>query len=332
MAPVTSPGKHHFNIIILPAACHIFFIDFVLRSSSTQAEAINRLHVYFLGAAGFILFIVIAATVFIVYKFRSREGQPYQPKTLSRKWEIAMLGVPLALVVVFFFLMLRTMQQVAPPVAGNTPDVIITGHQYWWEAQYPAQQVTTANEIHLPVGRKLLLKLVSADVIHDWWVPQFGNKMDLISGRDNFLWLQITAPGKYRGACSEFCGAQHAGMFINVIAEPEDKFDDWIKAHQQLPAAAANPLVQKGAQLFQLKTCGSCHAISGTAARGRAGPDLTHLASRQTLLTGLLQNNKESLSQWLQHPQQIKPGANMPKFFLDKPSLDALVAYLASLK
>lgn len=311
---------------------YINLLDFVLRSSSLQAKEINRLHIYFYEAAGIILLVVIATTIFMLKKFKQKNGEVQETKTLSARWEIPMIGIPLVLVVFFFYMSLRTMQHVLPSAEGKQPDVVITGHQFWWEAQYPANGVVTANEIHLPVGKTILLKLNSADVIHDWWVPQFGNKMDLINGRDNYLWVNITAPGIYKGACSEFCGAQHAGMFIQVIAQNEDDYNKWLAHFKQSAVPVNNELIQKGAQIFQMQTCGNCHGIKGTNARGRAGPDLTHLASRSTLLTGLLINNRYNLKQWIQDPQKIKPGANMPNFFLDKSSMEALVTYLSSLQ
>ncbi|WP_018614330.1 cytochrome c oxidase subunit II [Segetibacter koreensis] len=311
---------------------HFYLLDYVFDSSSTQAEDINRLHVYFLFAAAFILFVVIGCTVLVLLKFRHRQGVDYQPKSLSQKWEILTIGVPMLLVIVFFVLTLKTMHRVLPEVNGRKPDVVITGHQFWWEANYPAQKVITANEIHLPAGRTILLKLLSADVIHDWWVPDFGNKMDLVSGKENYLWLNIKKPGVYHGACSEFCGAQHAGMQLTVIAEGEDDYEKWLTSHASLPAVITDTIAQIGEKLFTEKTCGNCHNISGTSNRGRDGPDLTHLASRKTLLTGLIENNKDNLGKWILKPQEIKPGAKMPDFKMDKQSADEIVAYLSSLK
>lgn len=307
-------------------------LDSIFQSASTQAEDINNLHLYFLYAAGFILFTVIVCTVLVLYKFRYKEGKPYEAKSLSQKWEILTIGIPTVLVVLFFILTVRTMHRVLPAVNGRNPDVVITGHQFWWEANYPAQKVTTANEIHLPAGRTILLKLLSADVIHDWWIPEFGNKMDLVSGKENYLWLNIKKPGVYKGTCSEFCGAQHANMRLIVIAEGEDDYERWLKSHAVIPAPFTDTAAQIGQKLFAEKTCGNCHTISGTTANGRDGPDLTHLASRKTLLTGLLENNKDNLGKWIQKPQEIKPGAKMPNFLLNKQSTEEIVAYLSSLK
>lgn len=310
----------------------MYLLQSVLQSYSKEANEINRLHVYFYWAAGFILLAVTVSTVLVLYKFRHKPGKPFEPKQLSSKWEIPMLGVPLALVIVFFFMMLKTMRDVLPAAEGKNADVVITGHQFWWEANYPAQNVTTANEIHLPAGRPILLKLLSADVIHDWWVPSFGNKMDLVSGKENYLWLNIKEPGEYKGICSEFCGAQHANMHINVIAQNEQDYNGWLQQHAQNAAATNDALAQAGARIFMDRTCGNCHRVKGTAAVGGSAPDLTHLASRKTLLTGVMENNQENLKKWIENPQEIKPGAKMPKFALDKPSLDALTTYLTSLK
>jgi cytochrome c oxidase subunit 2 len=307
-------------------------LDSIFRSYSIEAENINRLHTYFLYAATFILLTVIVSTILVLYKFRQRQGAAFQPKTLSRKWEVPMIGIPMLLVIVFFIMTIKTMHTVLPSADGKKPDLVVTGHQYWWEASYPSANVITANEIHLPAGRPVLLKLLSADVIHDWWIPEFGNKMDLVSGKENYLWLNIKKPGNYEGACSEFCGAQHVGMRLKVIAESEDDYQKWLSHEGTASKNATATEEQDGARLFTEKTCGSCHAIAGTTAMGRAGPDLTHLASRKTLLTGLIPNNKENLGKWILQPQKIKPGARMPEFRMDKQDADAIVAYLSSLK
>ena len=300
----------------------------VLQSSSQQAEEINRILNYFFIAAGFILLVVTVLTVYVLYKFRDHKQQePLKP--LSRKWEIAMIGIPGLLVAIFLYLNIKTINSVEPEHGNQTPDVIITAHQWWWEASYPSSNVSTANEIHLPAGKKILLKLLAADVIHDWWIPQFGNKMDMVPAQENFLWLNIKQPGEYYGICSEFCGAQHAHMRLKVIAQNEEDYKKWLMQHQQ---SAMSTSFTSGAQLFMNKTCGNCHRINGTEAKGTVGPDLTHLGSRQTLLAGLLENNIQNLESWIKDPQQIKPGAYMPGFHLDDTTVKSIAAYLNSLK
>ena len=299
----------------------------VLRSSSQQAEEINHVANYFYIAAGFILLTVAACTAYVLYQFREKKNS--KEKSLSRKWEIAMIGIPALLVAVFLYLNIKTINNVEANADGVAPEAIITAHQWWWEANYPSAHVTTANEIHLPAGKKILLELLASDVVHDWWIPQFGNKMDMVPAQKNYLWLNIKQPGIYYGICSEFCGAQHAHMRIKVIAQTEAGYNEWLKQHQQ---PAMNTSFTSGTQLFMTKTCGNCHRINGTPANGTIGPDLTHLASRQTLLAGLLENNLQNLENWIKHPQQIKPGANMPDFLLDDSTVKKIAVYLYSLK
>lgn len=301
----------------------------IFRSSSQQAEEINRLTNYFFIAAGFILLVVIVLTALVVYKFRDGKEASTDAPPLSKKWEIATIGVPTVLVLIFLYLNIKTIIRVEPAVNGRTPDIIITAHQWWWQANYPSTNAVAANEIHLPAGKKLLLKLLSADVIHDWWVPQLGNKMDMVPNHENYLWLTIKKPGVYYGTCSEFCGDQHAHMRIKVIAENEADYNNWMQAHAQ---PSSGDTLQTGAQLFVQITCGNCHRIKGTRADGNAGPDLTHLGSRQTLLAGLLENNQQNLEDWIRHPQQVKPGANMPDFHLNDTTVRDIAAYLHTLK
>ncbi len=306
----------------------------MLDPQSEQATHIYHLTNYFFIAAAFILLLVSVLTIVFLYKFKAKAGdkEPEQQKG-NKKLELLMVGVPLAMVVVFFFLMLNTMKKVLPPAGDDAiPEVIITGHQWWWEANYPQSGVVTANEIHLPAGRKILLRFLSADVIHDWWVPQLGNKMDLIPGRENHLWLTISKPGFYEGACSEFCGEEHAWMRIRVYAESETDYQAWLQKNKTAAAPPASALAQQGALLFETETCAGCHKIEGTKANGNEGPVLTHFASRKTMLTGLLQNNETNLNLWLDHPQKIKPGAYMPDFLLTEKSRKALVAYLLTLR
>jgi cytochrome c oxidase subunit 2 len=224
------------------------------------------------------------------------------------------------------------MEAVLPDRRNKRPDVIITGRQWFWQADYPGAGVRTANEIHLPVGIRLLLQLNSGDVIHDWWVPAFGGKMDMIPGTNNYLWVTIRDTGTYEGACSEFCGQEHAWMRIRVVAQSQHDFDRWLGEERTVGDSPGDTLARNGAALFTGATCGSCHRVKGTAADGVAGPDLTHFGSRSTMLAGMLANNPENLALWLTDPQRVKPGAHMPRFILAKDSIKALTAYLEDLK
>jgi cytochrome c oxidase subunit 2 len=212
----------------------------------------------------------------------------------------------------------------------------VTGRQWWWQIEYqhddPAHSATTANEIHVPVGRTVHLELTSADVIHSFWVPSIHGKKDLIPARINRTWIRIDEPGEYLGQCAEFCGLEHARMAIKVIAEPPSAFEAWL-AHQREPARApASDQARRGLQVFTGSPCVLCHAIAGTTAGGRLGPDLTHLGSRSTLAAGVLPNSIGNLAGWLLDPQRVKPGVHMPATALAAPDLHALLAYLEGLQ
>jgi cytochrome c oxidase subunit 2 len=212
----------------------------------------------------------------------------------------------------------------------------LTGHQWWWEASYdnadPSKVFTTANEIHIPVGRAIKLELSSQDVIHSFWVPSLHGKRDLIPGHDTTLWIEADRPGVYRGFCAEFCGHQHAHMGLLVIADPPDRYDTWYAAQLQPPPPPASPLQQRGRQMVESAPCAVCHTIQGSQATGRLGPDLTHLASRRTIAAATLPNTRENLIGWIRDPQTPKPGCQMPACSLSAADLEAVQAYLESLR
>jgi cytochrome c oxidase subunit 2 len=214
--------------------------------------------------------------------------------------------------------------------------VEVTGHQWWWEIEYwdpvPAQRARTANELHVPVGEPVLVKLRSFDVIHSLWVPPLHGKKDLVPGHPTSLWIQADAAGTYAGQCAEFCGYQHAHMRLHVIAEPRPAFEAWLARQRQPAPAPADDAARRGRDVFVNGPCAMCHAIGGTQAGGRVGPDLTHLASRATLASGTLPNTPGHLAGWIMDPQRIKPGTRMPAGALDGGDLQALLAYLVTLR
>lgn len=230
---------------------------------------------------------------------------------------------------------LMVLGQVMHPPRPAVLTLQITAHQWWWEARYldPAggQAFTTANEIHVPVGQPVRIELTSPDVIHSFWVPRLGGKMDVIPGVRNVTWIQADRPGVYRGECGEYCGLQHARMAFFVIADAADDYARW-RAGQLVPAvlpAVGEPT--RGERLF-LSRCAACHTIAGTPAGGLAGPDLSHLATRTTLAAGLIPNDPAHLIAWIRNPQAIKPGVLMPRVPMTEADRDALVVYLRSLK
>jgi cytochrome c oxidase subunit 2 len=222
-----------------------------------------------------------------------------------------------------------------PPVPGALT-VKVTGRQYWWEVEYldaePQRQFETANELRIPVGRRVLVRLATDDVIHSFWVPGLGGKMDLVPGRTNVTFIAASRPGVWRGQCAEFCGVQHAKMAFVVVAEPPDRWEAWA-ARQRMPAAAPrDSLALADREAFVATGCALCHAVRGTPARGELGPDLTHLASRLTLAAGTLPNTPGHRYGWIANPQAIKPGNKMPAVPLSPQQLDAIVRYLGTLR
>jgi cytochrome c oxidase subunit II len=212
----------------------------------------------------------------------------------------------------------------------------VRAYQWWWEVSYidkaPARNLTTANEIHVPVGRPVSIELAAADVIHSFWVPNLAGKQDLIPGRDNRIAFTAASPGLYRGQCAEFCGLQHAHMSLFVVADPPDQFEAWRNAQLGHAADPVTDEQRTGRQIVVGKACASCHTVRGTSAAGVLGPDLTHVASRGYIAAGLLPTTRGSIAAWVADPQTIKPGNNMPMVPLTGDELRAVSAYLASLK
>jgi cytochrome c oxidase subunit II len=212
----------------------------------------------------------------------------------------------------------------------------ITGHQWWWEVLYedpkPSQTFTTANEIHIPTGAPVVLKLDSSDVIHSFWVPNLAGKLDLIPGRTNELRIQADKPGIYRGQCGEFCGWQHAHMSILVVAHTSDDFEAWRAAQVSPAKPPENAQRRRGQEIFLKSPCVMCHRIRGTPAGGQVAPDLTHVGSRRTIAAGTLPNTRGNLAAWIIDPQGIKPGAHMPLIKLEPDEIQPLSAYLEGLK
>ena len=229
----------------------------------------------------------------------------------------------------------RMTDAMAGAVAPDALRIEVEGRQWWWEVRYPGSgggPVIAANEIHIPVGTAIELSLTSPDVIHSLWVPSLGGKVDMVPGHVNRLSLRADRPGVYRGQCAEYCGAQHAQMALIVVAETPEAFAAWLRA-EAAPARAPAPDAAQGLDAFMANGCGGCHVIRGTAALGRLGPDLTHLASRRTLAAGMLANDARTLRAWIAAGSVLKPGNRMPSYaHLDGATLDAMATYLASLR
>lgn len=309
----------------------------VFQPASPQAESIRHLFFIVLILSGLIFASVCGLIAIAAYRFRARESRSPEQGFGDRRVEIAWTVGP-ALVVFWLAIaaakLVLTINEIPrhQPAAESAVDLVVVGHQWWWEARYPKSGAVAANEIHIPVGTKLHVGVESADVVHSFWVPQLARKIDMIPGRRNHLWLEANEAGRYAGACAEFCGAQHAWMRLEVVADPPDVFAAWEQAQVAKARAPATPKAQAGEKLFLAQTCADCHAIAGTSAEGSAAPDLTHLASRRLLGGGVIENTPENLKKWLRDPASIKPGSKMPDFRLSNAQVEQLTAYLGGLR
>jgi cytochrome c oxidase subunit 2 len=309
----------------------------VHRPNGAHAELIGRLGdaMYLTSSVVFVL--VVAALLAATLRRRAGEG-PHHPAR-ERRMRTAVLAATSATVAVLLLFSVANFaigRQLTAAPGGEALQIRVTGRQWWWEVEYrdsiASNWATTANEIHVPVGRPVVVELRSADVIHGFWIPNLGVKRDLIPGETTSIWFQADAPGVYRGQCAEFCGHQHAKMALLVVAEPADSFAGWLARQRDSASTPADSLARRGQEVFLASSCVMCHAIQGTPAGSRVGPNLTHLAGRGTLAAGTLPNTRGNLAGWILDPQRIKPGVRMPPNEIAPDDLHALLAYLEGLK
>jgi cytochrome c oxidase subunit II len=275
--------------------------------------------------------VVLALITWILLRYRQRPGEALPAQTrghsmLEIAWTIAPALVLLVIAVPTIQIVFRTQA----PVSPKALEIDVIGKQWWWEYRYPKLGVVTANELHVPAGRPVVLKLVGWDVIHSFWVPQIAAKRDVIPGRRDQITFTADTPGTYWGQCAEFCGTSHANMLLRVMVDPPEQFDRWVQAQLAVPGEPTGPAAD-GKALYATRACVGCHTIQGVSA-GVLGPDLTHFGSRTTLAAGLLPNGPPTLTAWLKDPQAVKPGAKMPNLGLTDDEARALATYLLSLK
>ncbi|HYX81876.1 MAG TPA: cytochrome c oxidase subunit II [Gemmatimonadales bacterium] len=297
-----------------------------------SAELLGLFHTVFWWAL--IVFVVVEALLLIaIVRFRARAGaatpKPVHGHTVL---EIGWTIVP-ALILVFIAVpTMRTIFLSYHAPAEGALRVEVIGHQWWWEYRYPTLGISTANELHVPVGTPIRVELTSADVIHSFWVPRLGGKRDLIQGRTNQIVFRADSAGEYRGQCAEFCGASHANMRLRVIVQTDSVFQRWVDRQRTQPVTPAKGSVEEtGQQIFRRSPCIGCHTITGVA-QGKVGPDLTHVGGRGTIAGALFPNSTEMLHRWIMNAPSLKPGVLMPPQNLRGSDLDALIAYLQSLK
>jgi cytochrome c oxidase subunit 2 len=310
-----------------------------LAPASTSAHQIFDLSIFVVAITGGIFLAVGGLIAVALYRFRARKTDPMtEPAQIygSTQIELAWTVIPILIVVVLFLTTARIIFAIQDAQKPKTAlDVTVIGHQFWWEFRYPKYGVVTANELHIPVSsdsapEAIFLKLTSADVNHSFWIPQLAGKTDLIANHVNTMWMDPRKTGLYLGQCAQFCGAQHAMMLLRVYVDTPEQFDAWINSQEQ--PAQQDPAVEAGRKVFERQACMNCHTVSGTAATGRFGPDLTHLMSRATLASGAMDNIPANLRQWIKSPDTFKRGALMPAMQLNDVQLDQVTAYLETLK
>jgi cytochrome c oxidase subunit 2 len=315
----------------------------VLDPAGPQAAALYHLWNVMLVACAVVFALTMVALVIALWRApRATEKTtpeldppPKKESALRRSvgYGIAGSSVLLFALLLASFFADRTLS--ALPLEGAI-HIDLVGHQFWWEARYephdPALTFSTANELHVPVGRPVLVRLRASDVIHSFWVPSLAGKKDLIPGRESIIAFRADQPGVFRGQCAEFCGYQHAHMALFVVADTPADYDHWLAAQRQPAPAPVTAQQRRGLELVERTSCALCHAIEGTRAQGRRAPDLTHLASRAWLGAGTLPNTPEARAEWIAHPQKYKPGVNMPALDAAPEDRAAISAYLGSLR
>lgn len=304
----------------------------IFAPASTPANSILHLAYFVLAITGSIFVVVGGLLTWALIRYRARGDDTSEPPQIygSTQVELAWTVVPILIVVVLFLTTARIIFAIQDaPKPKSALDVTVVGHQYWWEFRYPKLGIVTANELHVPVGSATYLHLLSADVIHSFWVPQLAGKTDVVPNHPNETWIEPQRAGLYLGQCAQFCGIEHAKMLLRVYVDTPEQFAAWVK-NQQEPGVQ-DPQVAAGRQVFETHACTNCHAIAGTAATGRFGPDLTHLASRDTIASGSVANTPDNLREWIKDPDHFKQGVLMPAMQLNDSEVDELVAYLDSL-
>lgn len=310
-------------------------ITSIFQPLATPADQVYSLSVLVLSICAGVFLIVGGLMLYAIVRFRGGgKDHATEPAQVygSNQIELAWTVIPILIVVVLTIATARITSAVQDhAIPKDALHVTVIGHQYWWEFQYPDLGIVTANELHVPVNSKdkprtTSLTLKTADVTHSFWVPELAGKTDLLPAQTNSMWFDPRQPGVYLGNCAEYCGTQHAKMQLRVVVDTAEDFEHWV-AHQQEPAAT-----EASAVPFLTSACIACHTVQGTAARGKLGPDLTHLMSRPQLAAYDLPNTPQNLRAWIENPEVFKSSSRMPAAHLPGQKLDGIAAYLSTLK
>lgn len=311
----------------------------IFEPAATPAHSIFGLSMLVFGITGAIFIVVAGLLLYVLIRYRSKStSNAQEPPQIygSNQIELSWTVIPILLVVMLFLATARVIYSTEhAPKPVDALDISVIGHQFWWEFRYPKLGFVTANELHVPVsGLKdslpTYLTMSSSDTDHSFWVPRLSGKTDVIPNKINVMWIDPESSGIYLGQCAEYCGTSHARMLLRVYADTPQEFSAWIE-NQRKPAVE-DPRVKEGRDVFEHNACINCHEIRGTVATGRYGPDLTHLASRDTILSGSVPNSSNNLRAFIHDPESLKPGVLMPEMHLNDHDLDAVTAYLSTLK
>jgi len=291
---------------------------------------------FWLGLAVYV--VVLALLVVPLLRGRRRAAADEGEEIAARTGNLLIWGGGVVVPVIILMVLVVASGTVGAQVPwnrdnpGNQLTIDVTGHMFWWQVHYPQAGFETANEIVIPAGEPVHLRMTSVDVIHSFWVPQLHGKIDLTPGHGTTITIEANRPGVYRGQCAEFCGLSHAWMLITVDAREREDFDQWLAEQAEPAAELTDGVLREGQQLFTSSSCVYCHTVRGHTAESHVGPDLTHFASRRTIGAGALPNTRGHLAGWIVDPQASKPGNRMPGTDLDGAELQLLLDYLESLR
>ena len=298
---------------------------------SDTADQVRGVYDLIIVLAGIVMVGVFTLTLAFSFVFRERPGREAQAIHGNPRLEVFWTLIPVIIVVAIAVPTFQVIVDTTGDAPDNSLELVATGNQWWFEFEYPGLGVVTANELHLPVNQSVNVELRSNDVIHSFWVPQLTGKTDMVPGHDNRLWFTPEEEGVYLAQCAEFCGTSHANMRFRVFVQSQADFDAWVEAQIADRIAPEGDLAVAG-EAIATTICAACHTIRGTNAAAQIGPDLTHVGSRTTIASGMLENNTENLRAWLADPPAEKPGSKMPNLNLTPEQLEQLVAYLQGLQ
>jgi cytochrome c oxidase subunit 2 len=329
------------TLIAAVSGCSPSYPMDTLSNGSDFARRIHSIYLLVNWIDFFIMVVVLLVMFLALFVYSSRVGETGEPSTVTSdiRLEVAWTAIPALILVIITVPTVRTIWATQPntwPADALTIKVI--AHQWWWEFQYPQYGIDTADEVHLEAGRMVHFTMQSADIIHSFWIPRMGGKRDVVPGQINSITYTPDEIGEFYGQCVEFCGDSHANMRLRGFVQSKDDFDKWVKHQQSAPVTPSGGAAEAGAKVFANAPCAICHTVRGSSGfskqytGGFKGPDLTHFGSRTTLAGSILDNNPENLAKWIENPDKVKPGAQMPALGVHGKDLNDLVAYLESLK